>query len=125
MIFLLVGAVVDSLFDLGALSDLVAQIIQLGASYLTAAGNGYGSDVGRMYREYLLDSDAVSYAADGKGLRNSGTALADNGSFKVLNTLVIAFSDLGGDSYVVSDIQRRDFSFKLVGNESLDLVVHE
>ena len=92
------SAVFELLFDeflnLGALTNSVAEVVQLRTANLTVTDNFNLSYVGRVKREGLFYAYTICYAANGKGCANAAVVLCDYGAFKKLDSFASAFLDL-------------------------------
>ena len=84
----------DEFLNLGALTNSVAEVVQLRTANLTVTDNFNLSYVGRVEREGLFYAYAVCYAANGEGGTNAAVVSCDYGAFKKLNSFASAFLDL-------------------------------
>ena len=91
------------LFNLGCLADPAAKEVQFRSADITAADNLYVFNVRRMNRENPFHADAVRNAPDCERLGNAASLAGHNGSFKGLNSLVIAFADINAHANRVAD----------------------
>lgn len=100
----------ESLFlDFRSLADLVAKVVQLGATNGTVTDDLNLVDLGRVYREGTLDADGEADLADGEGLTARMTVTTDNVALEDLNTLAVAFLDAIVNLDGVTDVERSDF----------------
>ena len=104
----------ELLLDLGAFADSVAKVVELCASYFTDSYDLDLVNVRGMYREGLLDADAVRNASDSEGLGDAAAILCDNGSLEDLNTLTRTLFDLVVNTDGVTDIDHRDIFLELL-----------
>ena len=102
------------LLDLGALADSVAKVVELCASDFTDSDDLDLIDVRGMYREGLLDADAVGYASDSEGFGDAAAVLSDDSALENLNTLAGSFLDLIVNADGVADIDYRDIFLELL-----------
>lgn len=98
------------LFYLCLLAYAVADIVELRAANLAAAGDVHLDDVRGMDRECLFDADSVRDFSDGEGLGNPAVFLGDDHAVKQLNTLSRSLFD-----FVVYDDRITDFKFGKLG----------
>jgi len=117
-------SLLDLFLDLSALTDSVSEVVELCASDFTASHNVDLCDVGRVKREGLLNTAAVSYAANCEGLRDAAAVLADDGSFEHLDSFSSTLFDKVVNSDCVTDIERGDLSLQLLADKSVDLSIH-
>ena len=110
------------LLDLGILTDLVTQVIQLRASYLTVADDVNLDNVGRMDREDLLHAAAVRNASDGEGFGDAAAVLGDNGTLEHLNSLARTLNDFVVDANGVTDVDLGNLSLELLVCKSFDQI---
>ena len=114
----------DELFDLGALADSVAEVVQLCTANLTAPDDLYLFHVGRMDRERLFNAAAVCDAANLERLRDPAAAATDDRALEDLGADPLSLFDPVVDPYGVSDVELRDLSLHLLIDKHVDLVVH-
>ena len=110
------------LLDLGILTDLVTQVVQLSASDLTVADDVDLNNVGRVDREDLLHTAAVGDTSDGEGLGDAAAVLGDNGTLKHLNSLTRTLNDLVVDADGVTDVDLGHLGLKLLVYKSFDQI---
>ena len=84
----------DEFLNLGALTNSVAEVVQLRTANLTVTDNFNLSYVGRIKREGLFYAYAICYAANRKGGTNTSVVSCDYGAFKKLDSFASAFLDL-------------------------------
>ena len=112
----------DLFFDLGSLTDSVAQIVEFCTSDITGTGDIDSNNVGRMDREGLLDSDSVRNTSYGESLGDSTAMLGNNGSLKHLNSLAGSFFDAVVNTHIVTDIDDRKLLFELLVRNSCNVI---
>lgn len=110
----------DDLLDLGALSYSVAEVVQLGASYLADSCHNDLFDVRGVKREGLLDADTVGNTSYGECLGDSAAVLCDNGSLEDLGTGTLALDDAAVDLDVVAYVENGNVLLELLTCKSLD-----
>lgn len=112
----------DKFLNLGFLTDSVAEIVELGASNLTASDHVNLNDVRRVNGEGLLNTATVSYAANRECFGDTAAVTCDNSALKHLDSLSCAFLDLVVDSYRITDVKLGYGFLKLLTCKSVDLV---
>jgi len=100
--------------DLCALTNTVAEVVQLSASDLTVTDNFYLVYVRAVKREGLFYADTVGNTSYGKGFGNAAAALSDNGTFVNLNTFAVAFLDSVVNLNGVTDLKNRSVLLELL-----------
>ena len=111
--------------NLGILTDLVTQVVQLSASYLTVTDDVDLNNVRGVDGEYLLHAAAVGNTSDGKGLGDAAAVLSDNGTFKHLDSLTGTLNDLVVDTNGVTDVDLGHLSLQLLVCKSFDQIHHK
>ena len=95
----------DEFLNLGALTNSVAEIVELGATDITAADNLDLRDTGAVDREDTLDALAGLDTADGESLLDAGTASRDHDALELLDTLIVALDDLNRNFNGIADVE--------------------
>ena len=108
--------------NLGILTDLVTQVVQLSASYLTVTNDVDLNNVRGVDGEYLLHAAAVRNTSDGKGLGDAAAVLGDNGTFEHLDSLTGTLNDLVVDTNGVTDVNFGHLSLQLLVCKSFDQI---
>ena len=96
------------LFDLCLLTAEVAQVVQLGATYVTAADDLDVVDDRRVNRELTLDSNLERDLTNGEGFADSVARAADNDALEDLDTAAATFDDVDVNLDVVADTEIGD-----------------
>ncbi|ENN84866.1 hypothetical protein RHSP_41939 [Rhizobium freirei PRF 81] len=111
----LAGAGAGVLDDTGSLTAQVAQVVELGATDLTAANDFDAFDHRRVNREYALDAFAVGNLADREVFLQTAAGASDANAFIGLNAGTVAFRDLHVDAKGVAsgEFGKRAFGFDL------------
>ncbi|EGE57286.1 hypothetical protein RHECNPAF_4460058 [Rhizobium etli CNPAF512] len=94
----LAGADAGVFNDTGRLAATVAEVIELGATDLTAADDVDAFDQRRVDREYALDTFAVGDLANGEVFLQAAAGAGDADAFIGLNAGTVAFRDLHVDA---------------------------
>ncbi len=95
----------DEFLNLGALTNSVAEVVQLRTANLTVTDHFNLSYVRRVERESLFYAYTICYAANSKGFANAAAMSCDNSAFKKLDSFASAFLDLVVNSYGVTNIE--------------------
>ena len=119
---ILLGFDSDKFLNLGALTNSITEIEELGTSNLTASDNLYLLNSGRVDGEGLLNAATVSNVANGEGLGDAATVLADNGTLKNLNSLSGTLFDLVVNLYGVTNVELGNLSLKLLARKSSEFI---
>lgn len=96
------------LLDACGLTSELAQIVKLGATYLTALVHLDRVDVGRLQREDALYANGARHLADGETLLVAMTADLDDYATVELNTVLVTLDDFVSDSYGVTSTECRN-----------------
>src|SRR4051794_9142052 len=104
----LLGADVAALPDAGGLADAVAEVVQLGATHVTAGGDVDLLDLRRVHGERALHADAEGLLADREGLADTVPLALDHHAFEDLRTATRALDDLEVDTDAVTGLEGRD-----------------
>ena len=98
----------DLFLNLCCLTNAVANVVELSTSNLTGANYLNLLNVGRMYRERLLDTATVSYASDSKRLGNSAAVLSDDSTLEDLYSFSCSLFDLVVNLNGITDVKSRN-----------------
>ena len=109
------------LLNLSRLTNSTSKVVELSTANLTYAVNFNLLNVGRMDRESLLYAYTVRYTSNGKGLRDSASALSDNGTLEQLSSGLLTLGDADVNLNAVTDLELRNLSLKMLTCKSLDL----
>ena len=102
-----------SLFlDTGFLTGELAQVVQLGAAYLTDFVDRDALDERRLDREDSLYTDVVGHLANRETLLVTMTGDADHYAAIHLDTLLVTLLDTVSDRNRVATLERRMFFFR-------------
>jgi len=112
----------DEFLNLGALTNSVAEVVQLRTANLTVTEYFNLSYVGRVEREGLFYAYTVCYAANGKGGTNTGVVSCDYGAFKKLDSFASAFLDLVVNADGVTDVELMGAFDELLIGKNFELV---
>src|SRR4051812_27127505 len=85
---------VPLLLDLGLLAAQVAQVVELGATHVTAGDELDVVDDRGVHREGALDADLEADLANREGLADAFAGAADDDPLEDLNTRARAFDDV-------------------------------
>ncbi len=120
----LAGAGAGVFDDTGRLAATVAQVVELGATDLTAANDFDAFDHRRVDREYALDAFAVGDLADREVFLQAAAGTGDADAFIGLNAGTGAFRDLDVDAERVArgEFRKRALGFDLGGLFGLELL---
>ena len=102
----------DVLLDLSCLTNSVTQVVELSTANFTASDDLNLVNRRRMYREYSLDTAAVSNSADSECLADAAVLLSDNSTLEYLDSGLVTFNDLNMYLYRVTDIDNRHLGFQ-------------
>ena len=94
------------LLDLGGLAAQVAQVVELGATDVTAGDDLDLVDDRGVEREGPLDADTEGDLADREGLGHTGAVATDDDTLEDLDTGARAFHDLDVDLDRVTGAER-------------------
>ena len=83
----------DLFFNLGSLTDSLANVVQLCTSDFTDANDVYLLNVRRVDGESLLNTTTVRNTSYSKGFGNTAAVLSDNGSFEKLDSFAVTLFD--------------------------------
>ncbi len=100
--------------NLGALAHTVTEIVKLRTANLTASDDLNLFNVGRMYREGLLNAAAVRNTSYSEGLGDTAAILSDDGTLEHLNSLSVALFDLVVDLNGVTNVKYRGIFLELL-----------
>lgn len=103
------------LFDLRGLAHLIAQVVELGATNLTATGDLDLLDLGRVHRERALNTHREADLADRECLTGGFAMAADDITLKDLDPLAVALSDPVVNLYVVTRAEIRHVLLDVLG----------
>ena len=95
----------NKLLNLGFLSNLLADVVKLGAANFAGANDFYLYDAGRVDREHALHANAKRSLSDSECAAGAGILHAKNKAFKNLNALCLSFDNLEVNLYGVSNIK--------------------
>ena len=112
-------AVLNLFCNLGSLANAAAQVVQLCTANLTIADNLKLCNVGGMYREGLLNADAVRDAANGNRLVDARVLHRDDDALKYLDTLAVTLLDLGVYTNSVADLELGQIALELLLRQNL------
>jgi hypothetical protein len=98
------------LFDARFLSGDATEVENAGATDDTALVHDNLVDLGRVEREYTLDTHAVGDLAHRKCLRKSGTFTLKDNALILLDTLLVSLDDLVVNGYRVTRLEGRNFA---------------
>ncbi len=115
----------DFFFDSGCFTSTLSQVVQLGASDVTATLHCDFFNARRVDQEDPLDADALEYAANGDGLTDSGAAALDDYAFITLGALFVAFNDFDEDLNGVANIHLGGVALDERRFNFLDNLVHD
>src|SRR5262245_48666583 len=101
----LLRAHVAALADAGALADPAAQVVELGATDVTAGGDLDALDLRRMHGERALHADAEGLLADREGLAHPLALALDDHALEDLRTATRALDDLEVDLDSVAGLE--------------------
>ena len=79
------------------------EIVEFGATDITAADNLDLRDTGAVDREDTLDTLTGLHTADGESLFNATSTTGDHNALKLLDTLGVSFHDLNVDTDGITD----------------------
>src|SRR5215207_2150317 len=96
------------LLDLCGLAAQVAQVVELGAAYVTARHDLDGLEDRRVEREGPLDADAEGDLADGEGAADAGSVDPDDDALEDLDAGAVALDDLDVHLDGVTGAEGRD-----------------
>ncbi len=106
----LAGAGAGVLDDTSRLAATVAQVVELGATDLTAANDFDAFDERRVDREYALDAFAVGDLANREALVDAGARTSDANAFIGLHAGTVAFLDGDVDAQRVARGEFRELA---------------
>ncbi len=112
-------------FDSGCFTSPLSQVVQLGASDVTAALDCDFFNAGRIDQEDTLDADALEYAANGNCFADSGTTAFDDYAFVALDALFGTFNDFDEDLDGVANIHLRGVALDERRFNFLDNLIHD
>jgi hypothetical protein len=99
----------EFLLEAGALAAAIAQVVQLGAAHAGLALNDHAFQSRRAEQEGALYTDAVAGdAPDGEIGIVAAAAQPDDGTFKFLGSLVVAFFDPQVNANGITGVKLRD-----------------
>lgn len=99
------GAATDSFFDTCSFSSSLAEVIELGSSYVTTSLNFDLLEARRVKREHTLDADSLEHAANGDGLANATASVLDDYAFITLSALFATLNDFHEDFDGIADME--------------------
>src|SRR6187200_27566 len=102
------GSRLAALLDLGCLAAQVAEVVELGATDVTAGHDLDGLEDRGVQREGALDADAEGDLADGERAADPRTVDADHDALEDLDTRAAALDDLHVDLDGVTGAEGRD-----------------
>ena len=112
----------QALLDLCLLTNAITQVVELGSANLTSADSGNGDNGGRVYGKYLLAAYAVGNTTNGDGLVDTAVLLGNDGAFKSLGTLTVAFLDQNEDTDSVTDVHLGKLGLHVLFAENFDQI---
>ena len=107
------------LCNLCSLTNAATQVVQLCTANLTIADNLELCNVRGVYREGLLNANAVRNAANGDGLVDAGVLHRNDDALEYLNTLAVALLDLCVNLYGVADLELGQIALELLLRQNL------
>ena len=102
-------SLLDLFLDLGGLAQTVTQIVQLCSANFTSPDDFNLVYNWRVQREDTFHTAAISNSSYSKGFVDAAVLLCDNGSFKNLDTALVAFLNSNVYLYGVADTKSRNF----------------
>jgi hypothetical protein len=118
------GDVRAALPDPGALADAPTQVVELGATDVTAGGHLDALDLRRVQWEGPLDTDPERLLADGERLASAMPLALDDDAFEHLGAAPGALDHLEVHAQPVASIKRR-YSAKLGALQAVDHGAHD
>lgn len=112
----------DLFFDLGRLTNSVAEIVEFSTSDVTGTGDINCNDVGRMDREGLLNTNSVRHTSYSEGLGNAAAMFSDDGAFEHLNSLAGSLFDTVVNTHVVTYVDSRKLLLELLVCNSCNVI---
>ena len=112
----------DKFLDLGSLADSFSDVVELSTADFTLTDNVNLDYMGRMKRESLFNTAAISYAANSKCLGNAAAVTRDNGSFVHLDSFAGTFFDKVVYTNGVTDVEGRYGFLQLLTCKNFELV---
>ena len=112
----------DEFLNLGALTNSVAEVVQLRTANLTVTEDFNLCYVGRVEREGLFYAYTVCYAANSKGRANAAVVSCDYSAFKKLDSFTGAFLDLVVNADGVTDVKLMGAFAELLICKNFELV---
>ena len=113
-----------ALADARAAADAAAQVVELRAPDVAAAGDLDPLDLRRVDRERPLDADAERLLADGERLADAGALALEHRALEHLRTAAGALDDLEVDLDAVPRVEVGDAFAQLLALEILDDLAH-
>ena len=108
--------------DLRSLADLVAEVVQLGTTDLTAAGNLDMVNLRGMYREGALNANVEADLADREGLARGSALTANHDALEHLDALTVTFGDAVVHAHGVADVEIGDIVLNLLLFNRADVI---
>lgn len=112
----------DLFLNLGCLTNLIADVVKLSTSNLTAADDIDLNYIGRMYGEGLFNAYAIGNTSNCEGLGDSAAVLCDDSSFEHLDSLSCTLDDFVVNSDSVTDVENRCCLLQLLICKSLNKI---
>ena len=112
----------QTLFNLGSLTDALSDVVQLGSSDLTTSNGLNRDDRGGMDRKNLLTTDVVGNTTDGDGLVDAAMLLGNDGALESLGSLTAAFLDADSNTDGVTDVHSRKLGLDILLFKSFDQI---
>ena len=108
----------------GAAADAVAQVVELRAAHVAAAGHLDLLDLRRMQRERALHADAEGLLADGERLAGAAALALDHDALEDLGPAARALDDLEVDAHAVARLEG-GHAAQLGALDAVDDAAHE
>src|SRR3954454_3425727 len=112
------------LLDLGGLAAQLTEVVQLGATHVTAGHDLDLLDDRGVHREGALHADGEADLADGEGLADARALAADDDALELLHTGAVALDDAHVDVDGVTRAEGRDVGAQGGAVDALDQVGH-
>ena len=112
--------VAHSVLDACRATGKFAEIVQLGATHLTACHDFDLVDARRVHREGTLDAHGVRHLADGERLADAAVLAADAYALEDLNTLFLALDDLDVNAQRIARLEVGDVATELLRLDCID-----
>ena len=107
------------LLNLSSLTNSVAEVVELGTSYLTVTNDLYLSYMGRVEGECLLNAATVSNSTNSKCFRDAAAVTSDYCAFEDLDSFSCTLTDKIVDLDCIAHVELRSVCSQLLACKSL------